>query len=80
MALMLDPKVLLGMLALLPLLDSALDTLILFAQKWDVYIGDFFAALRCCKGELFTYYLDVDTERNFMPLISCLSAAMNNSF
>ena len=32
---MLDSKILLGILALLPLLE-AIDTLILFAQKWDV--------------------------------------------
>ena len=60
MQLMLDPKILLEMLALLPLL-KAIDTLILFAQKRDVYIGDFVAALLWCEGQLFIFYLDSDT-------------------
>ena len=54
---MLDPKTLLGMLAPLPLLE-AIDILIVFAQKYDVYIGNFVVALLWCKGQLFTFYLD----------------------
>ena len=32
-----------------------------FAQKRDMYIGDFVAALLYCKRQLFTFYLDIDT-------------------
>ena len=60
MMLMLDSKTLLGMLALLPLLE-AIDTLIVFAQKMDVYTRDFIATLFWCEGQLFTFYLDNDS-------------------
>ena len=48
------------MLGLLPLL-KAIDTLIVFVQKKDVYIEDFVATLLWCEGQLFTFYLDSDT-------------------
>ena len=45
--LLLDPYVLLGMLALLPMLE-AVDTLIQWAQKQDAFICDFVGALGVC--------------------------------
>ena len=60
MALMLDPKTLLAMLVILPLVE-AVDALIVFAQKRDVYIGDFIATLLSYKEQLFMFNLDFDT-------------------
>ena len=48
-----DPYGLLGMLALLLLLE-ALDALICFAQAQNVFICDFIAALERCRGHIFT--------------------------
>jgi hypothetical protein len=58
---MAQPYALLGMLALLPLLE-AIDALILFAQKRDVFVCDFIGALERCKIQLFTYYKNSDTK------------------
>jgi hypothetical protein len=52
---MLDPCVLLGMLALLLLLES-IDFLVAWAQKQDVYICDFAGALQKYEQQLFMYY------------------------
>ena len=60
LALLLDPYVLLGMLALLPMLE-AVDTLIQWAQKRDAFICDFVAALGTCQANLYTFYLNADT-------------------
>lgn len=60
LALLLDPYVLLGMLALLPMLE-AVDTLIQWAQKQDAFICDFVGALGTCQSSLFTFYLNDDT-------------------
>jgi hypothetical protein len=57
---MVDPYVLLGMMALLPLLE-AVNTLIEFAQRRDIFICDFVAALSRCHSQLFTYYINQDT-------------------
>ncbi len=45
------------MAALLPLLE-AVDNLITFAQKRDVYICDFVAAVKVCQGQLYSMYED----------------------
>jgi len=58
--LLLDPYTLLGMMALLPLLD-AVDNLVTFAQKRDVYVCDFLAALKTCQGQLYSMYEDSST-------------------
>jgi hypothetical protein len=58
--LLLDPYPLLGMCALLPLLD-AIDCLVNFAQKQDVYIVDFVAAVKVCQASLHTMYEDRGT-------------------
>lgn len=60
LALLLDPYVLLGMLAFLPLLE-AVDTLIQWAQKRDAFICDFVGALGTCQSSLFMFYLNEDT-------------------
>ena len=57
---LLDPYTVLGMAALLPLLE-AVDNLITFAQKRDVYICDFVAALKVCQGQLYSLYEDQAT-------------------
>jgi hypothetical protein len=57
---MIDPYVLLGMMALLPLLE-AVNSLIEFAQRRDIFICDFVAALETCHNQLFTYYMNQDT-------------------
>ena len=54
---------LLGMLALLPLLEF-IDALISFAQRRDVLVCDFIATLERCKLQLFTYYKNSDIEFN----------------
>lgn len=46
---MLDPYTLLGMTALMPLLET-IDMLVTFAQKRDVYVCDFVAALKIAEG------------------------------
>jgi len=53
LALMLDPYTLLGMVALMPLLETV-DLLVMFAQKWNVYVCDFVAALKIAEGQLYT--------------------------
>lgn len=58
--LLLDPYTMLGMCALLPLLE-AIDTLVNFAQKRDVYICDFVAAVKVCQGSLYRMYEDKAT-------------------
>jgi len=55
MTLMLDPYTLLGMTAIMPLLE-ALDILVTFAQKRDVYVCDFVAALKIAEGQLYTLF------------------------
>jgi hypothetical protein len=43
------------MAALLPLIE-ALDSLITFSQKRDVFICDFIGAVKVCEGQLYTLY------------------------
>lgn len=50
----------LGMCALLPLLE-AIDSLVTFAQKRDVYICDFVAAVKVCQASLYRMYEDKAT-------------------
>jgi len=57
---MLDQYVLLGMTTLMPFLET-LDLLVIFAQKRDVYICNFIAALKIAEGQLFTLYIDRST-------------------
>lgn len=57
---MVDPYALLGMTALMPLLE-AVDLLVTFAQKRDVFICDFVAALKLAEGQLYTMYVDKAT-------------------
>lgn len=57
LVLLLDPYTMLGMCALLPLLE-AIDTLVVFAQKRDVYICDFVAAVKVCQASLYRMYED----------------------
>lgn len=57
---LLDPYTMLGMCALLPLLE-AIDTLVNFAQRRDVYICDFVAAVKVCQGSLYRMYEDKAT-------------------
>jgi len=47
--LILDPYTLLGMTALMPLLET-IDLLVTFAQKQDVYVCNFVAALKIAEG------------------------------
>jgi hypothetical protein len=58
--LLLDPFTLLGMCALFPLLE-AIDTLVHFAQKRDVYVCDFVAAVKICQASLYRMYEDKGT-------------------
>jgi hypothetical protein len=53
--------VLLGMLALLLLLES-IDFLVAWAQKQDVYICDFAGALQKYEQQLFMYYRNSNTK------------------
>ena len=55
-----DPYELLGMLALLPLLE-VLDALICFAQARNVFICDFIAALESYRSHIFTMYQNQNT-------------------
>lgn len=55
-----DPYSLLGMLAMLPLLE-AIDALVCFAQSRNVFSCDFVAALERCRGQLFTLYCNSET-------------------
>ena len=50
-----DPTCLLGMCALLPLIEC-LDSLITFAQKRNVFICDFIGAVKVCEGQLYNMY------------------------
>jgi hypothetical protein len=56
-----DPYALMGMLAILPLLE-AIDALVCFAQSRNVFICDFIAALERCRGQLFTLYGNESTK------------------
>jgi len=73
---MLDPYTLLGMVALMPLLET-IDLLVMFAQKWDVFICDFIAALKIAEGQLYTLYIDrttyysIDEFWAFKNLVDC---------
>jgi hypothetical protein len=58
---MLDPYLLMEMMALLPLLE-AIDTIVYWAQKSDIFICDFIAALEKYKLQLFTAYKNEDTK------------------
>lgn len=60
LVMLLDPYPLLGMCALLPLLE-AVDTLVNFAQKRDIYICDFVAAVKICQASLYKMYEDKAT-------------------
>jgi len=60
LVLLLDPFTMLGMCALLPLLE-AIDTLVNYAQKRDVYICDFVAAFKVCQRDLYHMYEDKAT-------------------
>jgi hypothetical protein len=55
-----DPFYLLGMCALLSLLE-AVNTLHVFAQKQNVFVTDFVAALKVTEGQLFSMYVDKGT-------------------
>jgi len=57
---MLDPYVLVGMTAFMPLLEIV-DLLVTFVQRRDVYICDFVATLKIAKGQLYTLYVDKTT-------------------
>jgi hypothetical protein len=57
---MLDPYTLLGMAAIIPLIE-ALDVLMEFAQRRNVFIQDFVAALKQCETELLRLYADSAT-------------------
>ncbi len=50
-----DPTCLLGMSALLPLIEC-LDSLITFTQKRDVFICYFIGAVKVCEGKLYNMY------------------------
>ena len=50
----------LGMVALLSLLD-VVDNLVTFAQKRDVFICDFIAAVKICQASLHSMYQDPAT-------------------
>jgi hypothetical protein len=56
-----DPYALMGMFAILPLLE-AIDALVCFAQSRNVFICDFIAALERCRGQLFTLYGNESTK------------------
>jgi hypothetical protein len=58
--LLLDPYVLLGLVAIQPMLES-IDALYVWAQKSDAFICDFIAALEVCEGQLYTFYVDHTT-------------------
>jgi hypothetical protein len=55
--LLLDPYVLLGLVAIQPMLES-IDALCVLAQKSDVFIYDFITTLEVCEGQLYTFYVD----------------------
>ena len=63
LVMLLDPYTLLGMSCLLPLLE-AIDCLVQFAQKTDVYICDFVAAAKVCQASLHRMYEDRSTAFN----------------
>ena len=63
LVMLLDPYVMLGMSCLLPLLE-AIDQLVQFAQKTDVYICDFVAAVKVCQASLHRMYEDRATAFN----------------
>jgi hypothetical protein len=49
-----------GLSGLQPMLES-IDALCVWAQKSDVFICDFIAALEVCEGQLYTFYVDHTT-------------------
>jgi hypothetical protein len=55
---MLDPYTLLGMAAIIPLIE-ALDVVMEFAQRRNVFIQDFVAVLKQCESELLKLYADL---------------------
>jgi hypothetical protein len=55
--LLLDPYVLLGLSAIQPIL-VAMDTLCVFAQQGDNFICHFVAALKICKWQLYSLYVN----------------------
>jgi hypothetical protein len=57
---MLDPYTLLGMVAIIPLIE-ALDVLMEFAQRRNVFIQDFVATLKQCETKLLRLYADSAT-------------------
>jgi hypothetical protein len=57
---MLDPHVLLGLVAIQSMLES-IDTLCVLTQKNDVSMCDFIVALEVFKGHLYSYYVDHTT-------------------
>jgi hypothetical protein len=57
---MLDPHVLLGLVAIQPMLES-IDCLYVWVQKNDVFICDIVAALEVCEGQLYSFYVDHTT-------------------
>jgi hypothetical protein len=74
---MIDPNCLLSIYALLLLLE-AVDILHVFAQKNNVFVSNFVAALKVTKGQLFSFYIDKGTNFNsdkfweFQGLLSCI--------
>jgi len=74
--LLLDPYTLLRMVAFLPLLD-AVDTLVNFDQKRNVFICDFIAAVKIYQASLSTIYVDpatsfgTDEFWSFQNLVDC---------
>jgi hypothetical protein len=54
---LIDPFCLLGMCALLSLLE-AVDTLHVFAQEEKIFVSDFVATLKMTEGQLFSLYVD----------------------
>jgi hypothetical protein len=58
--LLLNPYVLLGLATIQPLLE-AINVLCVFAQYSDVFIYDFFRALKVCEGHLYSVYVNKGT-------------------
>jgi hypothetical protein len=58
---MVDPYALLSIMALLLLLE-AVNNLIEFAQRRDIFICDFVAILGKCYSQLFTCYVNQETK------------------
>jgi hypothetical protein len=71
-----DPYIPLGMTCLLPLME-AINTLIQFAQKRDVFICDVVVALHHCQGQIYKMYKDgesafkTDEFWSYKQLVAC---------